>query len=190
MIERGPIIRNLDKESEKMEDSNPQPSAKTKSDEAAHDQGKLATRIDRLLGGLIDFGILLIPCALLYVILAIVLGLFGLDGSTFLERMIINIVASVCGMALFLAINFRFLKTGQTVGKLVIGTRIVDENGSLIPIDQLIVKRYLTIWGASVVLSIIPILGILLIVDPLMIFRENHKCLHDELAGSKVISLK
>lgn len=173
-----------------MEDSKPQSSAKTDVSESAVDQGKLATRVERLLGALIDGGVVLVPSGLVYVILAIVLGLFGLDSTTFLGRTILNIVASVCGMALFLAINFRFLKTGQTIGKLVIGTRIVAEDGSLIPIDQLIVKRYLTIWGASVVLSIIPYIGIIMIVDPLMIFRENHKCLHDELAGSKVISLK
>lgn len=174
-----------------MEDSKPQSSAKTDVGESAADRGKLATRVERLLGALIDGGVLLVPMILLYVILRIILGLIGLDESTYFGRTFMNIVVSTCWMALFLGINFKFLATqGQTIGKLVIGTRIVAEDGPLIPIDQLIVKRYLTIWGASVVLSIIPYIGIIMIIDPLMIFRENHKCLHDELAGSKVISLK
>jgi uncharacterized RDD family membrane protein YckC len=174
-----------------MEKPNSQLSPNSNSRESAIGHGKLATRVDRLLGVLIDGAVMLIPMIIVYVIMAIVLGLLGVEGTTFIGRAILNIVGGVIGVALFVAINFRFLSKGQTVGKLVIGTRIVADDGSLIPVDQLIVKRYLIIWGASVLIStIVPLLGIITIVDPLMIFRENHKCLHDELAGSKVISLK
>lgn len=190
-IVQAELSNSKNRESEKMEDSNSQSSTKKNGGESNIGNGKLASRVDRLLGALVDVGVMFVPMAIVYIILGFVLYFVGIDFTTFLGQTIFTIIASVCGIALFLAINFQFLSTrGQTVGKMIIGTRIVAEDGSLIPIDQLILKRYLLLWGVSVVLSIIPYIGLIMIIDPLMIFRENHKCLHDELAGSKVISLK
>jgi uncharacterized RDD family membrane protein YckC len=69
--------------------------------------------------------------------------------------------------------------------KRIVGTRIASaETNELIPLIPLIVKRVIAIQ----VLSMIPYFGSFVnLVDALLIFRENRRCLHDDFAGTKVI---
>jgi uncharacterized RDD family membrane protein YckC len=70
------------------------------------------------------------------------------------------------------------------VGKYLIKTQIVSDSGDLVPFAPLILKRYLPVW----VVGQVPYIGpLLLLGNVLAIFRENHKCIHDDLAGTKVI---
>ena len=89
------------------------------------------------------------------------------------------------GLLLFFAINGYLLVTqGQTVGKKLLGLRIVRSDGSRASAGRLIGLRYLLSW----LLMFVPLIGaIYALLDSLMIFRESRKCLHDNLADTIVI---
>ena len=67
-------------------------------------------------------------------------------------------------------------------------SRIVDVNtGELLPLVPLVLKRNLLVQ----LIGAIPIAGgFINLVGILMIFRSSRRCLHDELAGTKVIKVK
>jgi uncharacterized RDD family membrane protein YckC len=90
-------------------------------------------------------------------------------------------------VAYFVVHGYLLANYGQTVGKWFLNTQIVDENNLLLPFGRLLCWRYIPIWFASM----IPVIGVFLaLANVLLIFRANRKCLHDEIAGTKVISLK
>lgn len=91
----------------------------------------------------------------------------------------------VMGMAVFVLINGLWLKRfGQTVGKRICKVRIVDMQGQVPALPGLLLKRYLSVW----VLSMIPLVGgLLCVVNYLFIFRGDRRCLHDHLAGTRVV---
>jgi hypothetical protein len=68
---------------------------------------------------------------------------------------------------------------------MAVGTQIVDaQTGALVPLLPLFLKRNVSMQ----VLAMIPIVGnFIALIDALMIFRASRKCLHDDIAGTKVI---
>lgn len=99
------------------------------------------------------------------------------------ERMLI--IAAV-GIIAFLAIHGYFLKKdGQTVGKKLFNIYIVDLNGQVPNFPKLVTLRYLPLWFVSY----IPVVGSFLpTVDVLFIFRKDRRCVHDLVAGTKVVT--
>jgi uncharacterized RDD family membrane protein YckC len=89
------------------------------------------------------------------------------------------------GFVLFLLLNGYLLATqGRTIGKRLIGLRIVRSDGSPVSFGRMIGLRY----GVFSLLNVLPALGQLVgIVDSLCIFRASRRCLHDELADTVVI---
>ena len=95
----------------------------------------------------------------------------------------------VFGLAVFLIVHgYLLAKRGQTVGKFVLGTRIVNNNtGQLVPFNKLFGLRYLPLM----IIALIPILGNLLcIIDALFVFRDDKRCVHDLIAGTRVVDVK
>jgi len=93
---------------------------------------------------------------------------------------------SLFGLAVFLCINGYFLaKQGQTVGKKIVGTRIVAySDGQILPFGKLLCLRYLPI----ALIAMIRVIGqILILADILFIFRADKRCIHDLIAGTKVV---
>lgn len=92
---------------------------------------------------------------------------------------------SVLGMVIWLAIQIAFLRVGQTLGKRIVGIRMVDyETGGPVPLGRLIVMRYLPVQ----IIAAIPVVGrILPLVDVLFIFGAEQRCIHDQIAGTKVV---
>jgi uncharacterized RDD family membrane protein YckC len=91
------------------------------------------------------------------------------------------------GLVVFFIVNgYLLAKHGQTVGKKLVGTRIVrvaDE--SLLPLGHVFGLRYLPLS----VITQVPIAGnIFALVDCLFIFRKDKRCIHDLIAGTKVIN--
>ena len=92
---------------------------------------------------------------------------------------------SIGGMVLFLALHGYLLATrGQTIGKLLVKTRIVSvADGRLLPFGRLLGLRYVPIW----IVSAIPVVQMLGAVDALFVFRRDRRCVHDLIAGTRVI---
>jgi len=74
--------------------------------------------------------------------------------------------------------------------------QVVDfQTGNLISLVRLLMRQFWTIPLVLIAL-IIPgqvddlLLNFVLLIDPLMIFGANRRCLHDLLAGSKVVQFK
>ncbi len=109
-----------------------------------------------------------------------------------------QLAMSLLGWVVFLVFNGYLLAArGQTIGKAALSIQIVDfESGRLLPFVRVYVYRYL--WTLPLVLVVIFIPGgldnslisFVILVDILMIFRRDRRCLHDLIAGSKVVTYR
>lgn len=79
-------------------------------------------------------------------------------------------------------------RTGQTIGKKALGVRVVRHaDGGNPGFFKAVVLRY---W-LNAVLSMVPLFGgLYALIDPLLIFSRDRRCLHDHLAGTKVIKTR
>ncbi len=91
------------------------------------------------------------------------------------------------GLALLIAQIYLLATRSQTVGKLMMKTQIYDiQTGR--PADP--VKTILLRAFVNGLIGAIPCVGpIYSIVDILFIFREDHRCLHDMIAGTIVVDI-
>lgn len=75
---------------------------------------------------------------------------------------------------------------GQTLGKLVCRIRIVRLNGARAGFLHAFLLRSAVIGFISGV----PVVGwMIAVIDPLLIFREDRRCLHDLIAGTAVVDV-
>lgn len=73
---------------------------------------------------------------------------------------------------------------GQTIGKAIVRTKIVNMTGKKPMLADLMVRRFALTLG----LPMIPVVGqYLWYLDCLFIFRKDHRCLHDWVAGTRVV---
>ncbi len=146
---------------------------------------ELAGRLERLAAVLIDALMGIIPGV---AALAYSGGLEGvLKGQPLTTRQVLLVAGWSWGS--FLAINsYLLFKRGQTIGKYLLDVRIVDLQGRIAPFWRVILLRYLLI---SAVASQLGVLGQLLsTADCLLIFQRSRRCLHDILAGTRVIKAR
>jgi uncharacterized RDD family membrane protein YckC len=147
----------------------------------------VATRMERFAGALIDALIGMAVGFPMVIGLSFALVAMGLNANSLAFQAIYTMLGTALGAGMFMAIHGYLLSTkGQTVGKMVMKTRIVSLQGEQVPMADLIVKRYLPLW----IVSAIPFVGGLFgLVNALMIFRDNHHCLHDDIAGTNVVKM-
>jgi uncharacterized RDD family membrane protein YckC len=167
------------------DDPNPYQSPLTTSGDAlqpTHLGPPLATRVNRLGAAIID-GLIGV---------AFTMPVMFLTG--YFERAMQNDVAitetamiTIFGLVMFFVVHGYLLATrGQTVGKLLVKTRIVDyHSNQILPFGKLIALRYIPIW----VISMIPYVSFLGLVNVLFIFGQDRRCVHDYIAGTKVIDV-
>jgi uncharacterized RDD family membrane protein YckC len=75
-------------------------------------------------------------------------------------------------------------RNGQTLAKKLLGIRVVRRDGSHCGLARIFFARYLPI----AVLGAIPFVGGLVsLADALLIFRDDRRCLHDEIADTIVV---
>ena len=75
-------------------------------------------------------------------------------------------------------------RNGQTLAKKLLGIRVVRRDGSRCGLARIFFARYLPVT----VLGLIPFIGgIVSLVDALLIFRDDRRCLHDEIADTIVV---
>lgn len=137
----------------------------------------LATRWARLGGALID----------VVVLVATVLPLMYLLGWVETEPSLAEAMRSaLLGFLFFVAFNGLLLaRHGQTIGKWLVGTRIVRTDGSKASLSRLLGLRY----GVGYLIGAIPLVGAIYgFVDSVLIFRKSRKCLHDNIADTLVIN--
>jgi uncharacterized RDD family membrane protein YckC len=153
----------------------------------------LATRWQRLGGYLVDavlYGIATGPAYL------------GVSWSTFTKTAAQNKSSSlllftmagkwgVVAGALLLAIsvvNWTLLaRRGQTIGKIAAGTRVVMLDGTAAPFTKVVVLRTWVFHFLAYIPGLNRLAGIVGLVDALFVYRADRRCLHDQLAGTKVV---
>jgi uncharacterized RDD family membrane protein YckC len=143
---------------------------------------QLATRVNRLGAAIID--------GLIGLVLAMPVAFF----TGYFQRVMENNVSiielasmTIYGLVMFFAIHGYLLATnGQTVGKMLAKVKIVDyDSGQILPFGKLIGLRYAPIW----IISLIPFANWLSLVDVMFIFGRERRCVHDYIAGTKVVNV-
>jgi uncharacterized RDD family membrane protein YckC len=91
----------------------------------------------------------------------------------------------VLGALVVLAIDLTLLaRNGQTIGKKLVGVKIVRVDGSPVSLFRAFFLRYV----CNTFLTLIPAFGPLYsLVDSLMIFSESRRTVHDRIADTIVI---
>ncbi len=133
-----------------------------------------------LLNGLINLAAML-PGGILLGI-----GSSGQQGDTLTTLQLIGIgVMFLCGIALAIYQLMLYLRTGQTIGKKLMGVRVVKFTDGTNPgFGGLVGLREIV----PAVIGMVPLVGgIFSIVDACFIFREDQRCIHDLMANTKVI---
>jgi uncharacterized RDD family membrane protein YckC len=139
----------------------------------------LATRWRRLAGAVLD-GII---NSLLYFPIQALLGrsVFRPPPDMGLGYLATNVLI---GTAIYLLINgWLLVDRGQTLAKMLLGTRIVRPDGAKVGAGRIALRWLATTW-----VGLVPLVGaIYSLVDCLMIFRKSRRCLHDLIADTIVI---
>lgn len=139
----------------------------------------LAAIKSRIFAGLID---------LLIAVIALFLAKFILVNSGSHVLTILGIfvaVAIVLGVMVYQAVLLS--SAGQTIGKKMMRIRVVAfSDGS----NPGFIKAVLMRWWLPSLVYPIPYLGwTFWLADGLLVFKEDRRCLHDLMAGTKVIQL-
>ncbi len=75
-------------------------------------------------------------------------------------------------------------RNGQTIGKKIVGIKVVRKNGERATLGRIFGLRNLV----PIIITLIPLVGALFaLVDALMIFGAEKRCLHDMMADTIVI---
>jgi len=142
---------------------------------------ELAGRFSRFVASLLDAIVMMAFAMPLYFIL------FAKHGSSLLDSSDVYRITwvGIPSLVFFVGINSYFWATrGQSLGKMALGIRIVQIDGPQATWGRIVGLRILPMQ----LLSWIPYIGGLIsLVDVLFIFRANRRCIHDEIARTKVI---
>ncbi len=163
------------------EENRYQPPKSEVADLAHADENELAARWPR-------FGAAIIDGLLVGIVMGPVMYLSGywskaMAGAT---TMVDQLMLAPIGLVAYLVVHGYLLHTsGQTVGKRLVGMRIVSvDDNRILPLWKVFVLRFLPLSVASQ----IPVVGQLAgIVDSVFIFRADQRCVHDLIAGTKVV---
>lgn len=146
-----------------------------------------ATRLSRLFAQILDGIILMFVTTPLMFIFN-----FGsdLDVDLWLESGVIPVEQvlsfTAVGIFVYLLVNgYHLWYFGQTLGKKMMQIAIVDKNDKVPAFAKIVGVRYVPFQ----LIGAIPGLALISIVDILMIFRSDRRCLHDMLAGTRVINV-
>lgn len=91
------------------------------------------------------------------------------------------------GLVMVLAIHGWLLhRYGQTIGKRALGLRIVTTAMTKPGLPRILLLRILPLS----LLGLHQWVGMLSIVDPLFIFRRDRRCIHDHIAGTRVVDAR
>lgn len=149
---------------------------------AATHGGQLASPFSRFGAKFIDG---LIEGGPFFVLLMIGAGLADRGGG---NNPAAGVALILVGVAYFLAVCiyqwYLIATSGQTIGKRIVGVRVVKVDGSPVDFVSGVILRNWTITG----IGMIPYIGgCLNLIGFLLIFGQDRKCLHDHIASTVVI---
>jgi uncharacterized RDD family membrane protein YckC len=136
----------------------------------------LASAGDRLVARIID-GALVCMVSVAVSLPGVVLGNEGLTGG----------LVSIGMMVLTVYQWFLLSTTGQSLGKKWMKVRVVKLDGSPVDFVSAVLLRSWAMFGLTFVGTMFVIGGALPLIDVLLIFGDERRCLHDHLAGTRVI---
>ncbi len=140
---------------------------------------QLATRGSRLGAYILD----IFSIGILAIVAAVILPSLGKAGAREVPQVVIAIIGF--GMLAIIAVHIVFLhKYGQTIGKRLVGIKVVQTNGMRCELWRFFFLRALPVG----ILGNIPLIGVVIgLVDTLMIFGQEQRCLHDLIANTIVV---
>jgi uncharacterized RDD family membrane protein YckC len=144
----------------------------------------LSGRGTRLAAAIIDSILLIIPNTIVFVLF------YGFNG--YMENLTKrNLEFTLSSLFLGLLVNLVFngyplYKNGQTIGKMIMDIKIVDMNNN---IPSLFRSFFLRSFLFSV-LVFIPFIDFVAMLDIFFIFSQSRRCLHDRVAGTKVVDVE
>jgi uncharacterized RDD family membrane protein YckC len=97
-----------------------------------------------------------------------------------------RVVLQIGGIVLFVILNgYLLAKNGQTIAKKLLNIKIVRSDGSAAGLGRIVFLRLAPVW----LVGLVPYVGTVAggLVDPLLIFRQSRKCLHDTIADTIVV---
>ena len=148
---------------------------------------ELAERVTRLGAAIIDGASYAVPAIVVAVLApAFAFSQGGSDAGGPSEFLLggIGLVFLVYVVGLIVLNCIWLHRYGQTLGKRLLKVRIVRSNGDRCSLLRVIFARGLPVG----LLGAIPLVGWLFSLgDPLMIFREDRRCLHDLIADTIVV---
>ena len=159
--------------------SNPFAPPLSKVEDLSPTSGELAGRGTRFVAFLID----VITLWVVFVVVGVVgvATLFDKTSSGFFGILLTYAVVFVAFTVMQCVLLYR---RSQTLGKLAMKIRIVRSDGSRVGFGRLLGMRMLPMW----LIGFIPLVGPLIcLLDGLMIFRDSHRCLHDDIADTIVV---
>lgn len=136
----------------------------------------LASRGSRFLGSLLDgliYAVFMLPPLFIF--------------AAAMDSEEAAIIGMLIGLAIVAGIQWYLIATtGQSIAKRLLGMKIVKMDGSDVNFVSGVIMRS---WVVSL-MGAIPFVGNFVgLVDALMIFGQEQRCLHDYIAGTKVISV-
>jgi uncharacterized RDD family membrane protein YckC len=140
-------------------------------------EGELAGRGTRLGAYILDVLFSLVAVVPMFIMLVI-------KGDSD-EGFMVAIAVMAIGLIVLLSINIYYLyQNGQTIGKRLLGIKIIRTDGDRASLPRLLFLRMFLVN----LIGNIPYIGmVFIIVDPLFIFRADRRCVHDLIADTKVI---
>jgi uncharacterized RDD family membrane protein YckC len=154
-------------------------------------KGTLATRTLRLAGAMVD--------SVASAVFVVPFLLFTGDWTAVISGELSYGTISLGGFALFTAMQGSLLATrGQTIGKWLVGTRIVRADNDDVPtLARTLGLRYGTLAiGPVATLAVLVLNGVILnvfivfgLIDCAFILRRDRRCLHDLIARTKVVAV-
>ena len=96
--------------------------------------------------------------------------------------------AALVGMVILMGLTIYYVhRNGQTIGKKLLGIKVVRTDGSRAGLGRIFWMRNVV----NMLPAIIPFVGGLYgLADPLFIFSDSRRCLHDRIADTIVIKAK
>lgn len=169
-----------------MNDANPYqpPEASLTDERTGQGEAAMATPRQRFIAAVLD-GI--IGMVLVFPLISAA-GMFDYAEQGETPPFLFTLGMTAIGFLAFILVHGYFLKqNGQTIGKKIMGIKITGLDNEVPSLSKILFARYLPIS----LVTLIPVAGNFLpLVDSLFIFRSDRRCIHDLIAGTKVVQAK